>query len=183
MNYFKHKTSIIDENCIIGENTKIWHWTHISKNTEIGRDCTIGQNVFIGESVKIGNNVKIQNNVSVYQGVFLDDDVFCGPSVVFTNVKFPQSRFKTEKKNYSETIIKKGVTLGANSTIVCGITINENAFIGAGAVITKDINRNTIAVGNPAYEIGKICNCKIKVFKKPYNFAKCENCNFKLKSI
>jgi len=180
-NYFAHKTVIIDDNVKIDLNTKIWHWTHISNNAEIGKDCTIGQNVFIGENVKIGNNVKIQNNVSVYHGVFLDNDVFCGPSVVFTNVKFPQSRNKTKKKDYSKTIIKKGATLGANSTIVCGVTINENAFVGAGAVITKDIDNNTIVVGNPAKEIGKICNCKIKIFKKPYEFSKCESCNFEIK--
>jgi UDP-2-acetamido-3-amino-2,3-dideoxy-glucuronate N-acetyltransferase len=180
-NFFTHKTVIIDKNAIIGSDTKIWHWSHISNNAQIGKNCTIGQNVFIGENVKIGNNVKIQNNVSVYQGVFLEDDVFCGPSVVFTNVKFPQSLIETEKKNYSKTYVKKGVTIGANSTIICGITINENAFIGAGAVITKDIDKNIIAVGNPAKAIGKICNCKIKVFKKPYNLTKCENCNFEIK--
>ena len=178
--FFSHLTVIIDKIVMIGSNTKIWHWSHISNNAEIGKDCTIGQNVFIGENVKIGNNVKIQNNVSVYQGVYLEDDVFCGPSVVFTNVKFPQSRHKTKKENYSKTFVKRGVTIGANSTIVCGITLNENAFIGAGAVITKDVDKNIIVVGNPAKEIGKICNCKIKVFKKPYSFIKCENCNFEI---
>ena len=179
-NFFTHETVIIDQNVTIGSNTKIWHWSHISNSAEIGKDCTIGQNVFIGENVKIGNNVKIQNNVSVYQGVYLEDDVFCVPSVVFTNVKFPQSRHKTKKENYSKTFVKRGVTIGANSTIVCGITLNENAFIGAGAVITKDVDKNIIVVGNPAKEIGRICNCKLKVFKKPYSNIKCENCNFEI---
>ena len=179
--FFAHETVIIDENVKIGSNTKIWHWSHISKNVEIGKDCTIGQNVFIGENVKIGNKVKIQNNVSVYQGVYLDDNVFCGPSVVFTNVKFPQSSVKILKEKYSKTIVKKGVSLGANCTIVCGIIINENAFIGAGSVVTKNIENFSVVVGNPANEVGRVCLCKKKIYKKPYkkNFY-CKKCKMKI---
>jgi UDP-2-acetamido-3-amino-2,3-dideoxy-glucuronate N-acetyltransferase len=180
MKYFKHKTSIIDKNCIIGKNSKIWHWTHISKNCKIGLNCTIGQNIFIGENVKIGNNVKIQNNVSVYQGVTIEDDVFCGPSVVFTNVKYPLATKKINKNNYEKTLIKKGATLGANSTILCGVTIGMNSLIGAGSVVIKNVDKNSVVVGNPALEIAKVCNCKKKIFKKPYrSILNCKFCNFK----
>ncbi len=166
MKYFKHKTSVIDKNCTIGKNSKIWHWSHISKNSKIGFNCTIGQNVFIGEDVKIGNNVKIQNNVSVYQGVTIEDDVFCGPSVVFTNVKYPIARKKIDKKNYEKTLIKKGATLGANSTILCGIIVGENSMIGAGSVVTKNIKKDTIVIGNPSYELKKKKIKKNKMLKK-----------------
>jgi len=138
-NFFVHDTAILDKNVELGDNTKIWHWSHISNNAKVGSDCVIGQNVFIGENVIIGNKVKIQNNVSIYQGVRIEDEVFCGPSVVFTNVKFPNSIKKINKNNYLQTIVRKGVTLGANSTIVCGIEIDQNSFIGAGAVVTKNI--------------------------------------------
>ena len=180
MTKFIHKTAEIDENVSIGINSKIWHWSHISKNVKIGKNCVIGQNVFIGENVIIGNKVKIQNNVSIYQGVRIEDEVFCGPSVVFTNVKFPNSIKKINKNNYLKTIVRKGVTLGANSTIVCGIEIDQNAFIGAGAVVTKNMSKNKIYVGNPAREIGMICDCKEKSFKKPYVKDKCDICNFKI---
>tara|TARA_B100002051_G_C16718307_1_gene630794 strand:- start:390 stop:938 length:549 start_codon:yes stop_codon:yes gene_type:complete len=177
MKYYKHKTSIIDKSCKIGKDTKIWHWTHISKNSIIGKNCTIGQNVFIGENVKIGNNVKVQNNVSIYEGVIIENDVFCGPSVVFTNVKYPIATRKILKKNYEKTLIKKGATLGANCTIICGTIIEENSVIGAGAVITKKVKKSTVVVGNPAYEIGKVCFCKKKIYKKPYKKSlKCNKC-------
>tara|TARA_B100001121_G_C18557122_1_gene558518 strand:- start:145 stop:666 length:522 start_codon:yes stop_codon:yes gene_type:complete len=166
MKYFKHKTSIIDKNCIIGKNSKIWHWTHISKNSKIGINCTIGQNVFIGENVKIGNNVKIQNNVSVYEGVTIEDDVFCGPSVVFTNVKYPIATKKINKKNYEKTLIKKGATLGANSTILCGVTVGKNSLIGAGSVITKNIKKEAVVIGNPGVEIKKKNLHKNRINKK-----------------
>lgn len=146
------ETAIIDDGAKIGENTKIWHFTHIMPNAIIGSSVSIGQNCFIGDNVVIGNNVKIQNNVSVYDGVIVEDDVFVGPSVVFTNVKRPKSK-KPVNKNYSKTLIKKGVTLGANSTIVCGIEIGENAFIGAGSVVTKDVPADTLWFGNPAKQI------------------------------
>ena len=157
MKYFKHKTSIIDKNCIIGKNSKIWHWTHISKNSKIGINCTIGQNVFIGENVKIGNNVKIQNNVSVYEGVELEDFVFCGPSMVFTNIKIPRSEFPQRgKEYYSKTIVRRSASIGANATIVCGVIIGEYSMIGSGAVVTKDVPPFSLVVGNPAKVIGKV---------------------------
>jgi UDP-2-acetamido-3-amino-2,3-dideoxy-glucuronate N-acetyltransferase len=152
-NYFVHSTSIVDDNVSIGNNTKIWHFSHISEGASIGQSCTLGQNVFIGNNVVIGNNVKIQNNVSIYEKVILKDDVFCGPSVVFTNVSRPRS-FIDQKNNYSQTIINKGVTLGANSTIVCGVTLGEYSFIGAGALVNKNVPNFALMVGNPAKQIG-----------------------------
>lgn len=148
-NYFVHQTSIVDEKAKIGKNTKIWHFCHISSKARIGKNCNIGQNVFIGEGVKIGNNVKIQNNVSVYSGVEIEDDVFVGPSVVFTNVIKPRS-FINKKKLYLSTIVKKGATLGANSTIICGNSIGEYSFVGAGSVVTKNVPNNILVYGNPA---------------------------------
>ena len=129
-----HETAIIDEGAQIGEGTRIWHWVHVSKKAQIGKVCSLGQNVFIGNQVIIGNNVKIQNNVSVYDNVVLEDDVFCGPSMVFTNVYNPRSAI-SRKEEYKNTLVKKGATLGANCTIVCGVTVGEYAFIGAGAVV------------------------------------------------
>jgi UDP-2-acetamido-3-amino-2,3-dideoxy-glucuronate N-acetyltransferase len=154
MNYI-HETAVLDEGAKIGSGTKIWHFTHIMPKASIGNSVSIGQNCFIGDNVVIGNNVKIQNNVSVYDGVFIEDDVFVGPSVVFTNVKSPNAS-KPVGKQYTKTIIRKGVTLGANSTIICGVEIGENAFIGAGSVVTKDIPAGTMWYGNPAIEISKI---------------------------
>lgn len=148
-NYFVHETSIVDEKVKIGKNTKIWHFCHISSRAKIGKNCKIGQNVFVGEGVRIGNNVKIQNNVSVYSGVKIEDDVFIGPSVVFTNVIKPRS-FINKKKEYATTIIKKGATLGANSTIVCGNNIGQYSFVGAGSVVTNHVLKNTLVYGNPA---------------------------------
>jgi UDP-2-acetamido-3-amino-2,3-dideoxy-glucuronate N-acetyltransferase len=154
-NYFVHETSIVDEKVKIGKNTKIWHFCHISSRAKIGNNCKIGQNVFVGEGVKIGNNVKIQNNVSVYSGVKIEDDVFIGPSVVFTNVIKPRS-FINKKKKYATTIIKKGATLGANSTIICGNNIGQYSFVGAGSVVTSDVLKNTLVYGNPAKSKKKI---------------------------
>ena len=174
MNYYKHKTSIIDKGSKVGKNTKIWHWTHISKNTKIGSNCNIGQNVFVGENVSIGNNVKIQNNVSIYQGVKIESDVFCGPSVVFTNVKYPSAKKKIPKNKYEKTLVKKGATLGANSTILCGIVVEENSIIGAGSVVTKNVTKNSIVVGNPAVKIRRVNKSKNKIYKKKLkkNFKK-----------
>ncbi len=149
-----HETAILDPGAEIGDNTKIWHFTHIMSKAKIGESVSIGQNCFVGDNVVIGDNVKIQNNVSVYDGVIIENNVFVGPSVVFTNVKLPKS-LEPVNKNYTKTIIRKGVTLGANSTIICGIEIGENAFIGAGSVVTKDVPPNTMWYGNPAKEIKK----------------------------
>ena len=153
MNYTKHETAIIDEGATIGAGTHVWHWVHVSGGAKIGERCSLGQNVYVGNRVVIGNNVKIQNNVSVYDNVTLEDDVFCGPSMVFTNVYNPRSAV-TRKDEYRDTVVKRGVTLGANCTIVCGITIGEFAFIGAGAVVNKDVKPYALVVGVPAKQIG-----------------------------
>ena len=155
MNYSKHETAIIDEGAQIGSGTRIWHWVHVCSGAKIGDDCTLGQNVFVGNDVEIGNRVKIQNNVSVYDNVFLEDGVFCGPSMVFTNVYNPRSEFP-RKNEYQKTVVRKGATLGANCTIVCGITIGQYAFIGAGAVVNKDVPDFSLMVGVPAKQIGWI---------------------------
>ena len=148
-----HNTSIIDENCQIGEGTKIWHWTHISSNVQIGKNCILGQNVFVGSNVKIGNNVKIQNNVSVYSGVILENDVFCGPSMVFTNVSNPRSAIE-KKEEFKTTKVKKGATIGANVTIICGLTIGEYALIGAGSLVSKNVKNYSLNFGNPSVHRG-----------------------------
>ena len=152
-NFFAHETAVIDEGCTIGNDTKIWHFSHIMQDCVIGENCNIGQNVVVSPHVKLGNNVKIQNNVSVYTGVICEDDVFLGPSMVFTNVINPRS-FVNRKSEYKETIIRKGASIGANATIVCGHEIGEYALIGAGSVITKDVKPYALMVGNPARQIG-----------------------------
>lgn len=153
MPYKFHESAIIDQGASIGDNTRIWHWVHICGGAQIGKDCSIGQNVYIGNSVLIGNNVKIQNNVSVYDNVTLENDVFCGPSMVFTNVYNPRAAV-SRKDEYRNTLVKQGATLGANCTIVCGVVINQFAFIGAGAVVTKDVLAYALMVGAPARQIG-----------------------------
>lgn len=153
MEYIAHTTALIDEGAIIGAGTRIWHWTHICSGAVIGENCSLGQNVFVGNAVIIGNNVKIQNNVSVYDNVTLEDDVFCGPSMVFTNVYNPRSGI-SRKHEYRSTLIKRGATLGANCTIVCGITIGQYAFVGAGAVVNRDVTDFALMVGVPARQIG-----------------------------
>jgi len=150
---FIHDTSFVDDNVTIGQGTKIWHFSHILQDCKIGKDCSLGQNVVVGPRVTIGNKVKIQNNVSVYEGVTLEDGVFCGPSCVFTNVHNPRSEI-VRKNEYKKTLIKRGVTLGANCTIICGATIGAFAFIGAGAVISKDVPSYALMVGVPAKQIG-----------------------------
>lgn len=147
--FYIHESSIVDKNVKIGKGSKIWHWCHISKNSKIGKDCVIGQNVFIGENVAIGDNVKIQNNVSLYDGVIIEDDVFLGPSCVFTNVLNPRA-FINKKKKFEKTLVKKGSTIGANSTIICGLTIGSYSFIGAGSVVTKNVLNYRLVYGNPA---------------------------------
>ncbi|MET4694691.1 acyltransferase [Endozoicomonas lisbonensis] len=151
--YSVHETAIVDIGAEIGEATRIWHWVHVCSQAVIGERCSLGQNVFVGNRVRIGNNVKIQNNVSVYDNVILEDDVFCGPSMVFTNVYNPRSAV-SRKDEYRNTLVQKGATLGANSTIVCGVTIGSNAFVAAGAVITKDVPDYALMAGVPARQIG-----------------------------
>lgn len=148
-----HPTAIIDEGASISDGTRIWHWTHVCAKAVIGKDCSLGQNVFVGNDVRIGNNVKIQNNVSVYDAVTLEDDVFCGPSMVFTNVYNPRSAV-SRKNEYRRTLVKRGVTIGANATVVCGVTLGEYAFIAAGAVVNKDVKPYALMVGVPALQIG-----------------------------
>jgi UDP-2-acetamido-3-amino-2,3-dideoxy-glucuronate N-acetyltransferase len=153
MDYQSHETAIVDEGALIGAGSRIWHWVHVSRGARIGERCSLGQNVYVGDRVVIGNNVKIQNNVSVYDNVTIEDDVFCGPSMVFTNVYNPRSAV-SRKSEYKDTLVKKGATLGANCTIVCGVTIGEYAFIGAGAVVNKDVPAYALMVGVPAKQIG-----------------------------
>ena len=151
--YFAHKTAILDEGCRIGEGTRIWHFTHIMSETVIGKNCVLGQNVMVANRVTIGDNVKIQNNVSVYEGVICEDDVFLGPSMVFTNVINPRA-FIERKHEFRPTLVKKGATIGANATIVCGLTIGRYALIGAGAVVTHDVPDYALITGNPGRQAG-----------------------------
>jgi len=160
--YFVHESSYIDPDVTIGEKTKIWHFCHIMGNSQIGCECNIGQNVVIGPDVIIGNGCKIQNNVSVYKGVTLEDDVFCGPSAVFTNVYNPRSHI-SRMEEVRQTLVRKGASLGANSTIVCGNTIGAYAFVGAGAVVTHDVPDYALFTGNPARLMGWICSCGEKL--------------------
>ena len=153
-NYF-HETAVIDEDVLVGSETRIWHFSHIQSGSKIGEKCTIGQNVNVGNNVVIGNNVKIQNNVSVYEGVTLEDYVFCGPSMVFTNVLIPRCEFPQKgTKYYHKTLVKKSASIGANSTVLCGITVGTYALIGAGAVVTKDVPDFALVLGNPAKIVG-----------------------------
>ena len=153
MEYQAHETAVIDPGAIIGKGSRVWHWTHISAGAVIGEACSFGQNVFVGNRVRIGNNVKVQNNVSVYDNVTLEDDVFCGPSMVFTNVYNPRSAI-SRRDEYRDTLVKRGATLGANCTVVCGSTIGEYAFVAAGAVINRDIPPYALVAGVPARQIG-----------------------------
>jgi UDP-2-acetamido-3-amino-2,3-dideoxy-glucuronate N-acetyltransferase len=176
--YFVHESCYVDQPCEIGAGTKIWHFSHIMKNCRIGERCNIGQNVVVSPDVTIGNNVKIQNNVSVYTGCVLEDDVFCGPSMVFTNVINPRSHV-IRRDEYKTTLVKRGASLGANSTVVCGITIGQYAFAGAGAVITKDVPDYALVVGNPARISGWMCACGIKLRLTPagdHETATCSSC-------
>lgn len=179
--YFVHESSYVDEGVEIGEGSKIWHFSHILKGSKIGKNCIIGQNVVIGPDVTVGNRCKIQNNVSLYKGVELEDEVFCGPSCVFTNVYNPRA-FIERKHEFRKTLVKKGATIGANATIVCGVTIGEYALIAAGAVVKKDVQAHAIVAGVPAKQIGWACKCGVTL-KFKNNKAKCEYCgqNYKLK--
>jgi UDP-2-acetamido-3-amino-2,3-dideoxy-glucuronate N-acetyltransferase len=172
--YFAHESSYVDKGARIGGGTKIWHFCHILSGSQIGRDCKIGQNVVIGPDVNIGNNVKIQNNVSVYKGVTLEDDVFCGPSCVFTNVFNPRSAI-LRMDEIRNTVVKRGASIGANATIICGHTIGEYAFVGAGAVVTKDVPAYALVYGNPGKIAGWMCACGEKLSFKG-TMAVCKAC-------
>jgi UDP-2-acetamido-3-amino-2,3-dideoxy-glucuronate N-acetyltransferase len=173
--YYAHSTAVIDEPSEIGAGTKIWHFSHVMANSKLGKSCNLGQNVVIGPEVRIGNNVKIQNNVSVYTGVELEDDVFCGPSMVFTNVINPRSHIN-RKNEYKKTLVKRGATLGANSTVVCGVTIGQYAFIAAGAVVTRDVADHALIMGVPGKQVGWMCSCGVRL---PDNVPEsvCTACN------
>lgn len=172
---FVHPSSFIDGQVTIGSDTQIWHFCHVSGGTRIGEKCKIGQNVFIDKNVKIGNNVKIQNNVSVYRGVTLEDHVFCGPSMVFTNVFNPRSAYPRQESEFRQTLVKIGASIGANATIVCGHTVGAWAFVGAGSVVTSDIPDYALVYGNPAKIRGWFCECGEKLaFRK--NKAVCQKC-------
>jgi len=172
MEYFAHETAIIDEGCTIGNDTKIWHFSHIMSGCIIGERCNIGQNVVISPSVILGKNVKIQNNVSVYTGVICEDDVFLGPSMVFTNVINPRSHV-SRKNEYAQTMVRKGASIGANATVVCGNEIGEYSLIGAGAVITKPVRPFALVVGNPATQIGWVSENGLKLRFDATNTAVC----------
>ncbi len=180
MGYFAHETAIIDKDCLIGEGTKIWHFSHIMSNCEMGEGCNIGQNVVVSPGVKLGKNVKIQNNVSIYTGVECEDDVFLGPSMVFTNVINPRSAVN-RKNEYAKTIVKKGASIGANATIVCGHDIGEYSFIGAGAVVTKTVQPFALVVGNPARQIGWMSEYGQRLEFDSNGLAVCSESNIKYK--
>ena len=172
-NFFAHETAVIDENCSIGNDTKIWHFSHIMSNCTIGEGCNLGQNVVVSPQVILGKNVKVQNNVSIYTGVICEADVFLGPSMVFTNVINPRSAI-IRKKEYLRTIVKKGASIGANATIVCGNNIGEYAFVGAGAVVTKEIKPYALVVGNPSQQIGWVSEYGHRLQFDEEGFATCK---------
>lgn len=172
MSYFVHESSYVDNGVMIGDGTKIWFFSHIQKGAVIGRNCSIGQNVNIANNVCVGNGVKIQNNVSVYEGVTLEDDVFCGPSMVFTNDMTPRAKYPKGSAAYKKTLVKQGASIGANATIVCGSTIGRWAFIAAGAVVTKDVADHAVVVGIPAKQVGWVCECGQQLNKD----MKCSQC-------
>lgn len=174
--YFCHKSAYVDDGAQIGSNTKIWHFCHVMGSAKIGANCTLGQNVFISNGVQIGNNVKIQNNVSIYEGLILEDNVFCGPSCVFTNVKTPRSAYpRNTADDYLCTLVKHDATVGANATIVCGITLGEFCFVGAGAVVAKDVPPYALVMGVPARITGWVCECGVTL-KFDQQTAICAEC-------
>lgn len=177
MGYFAHESAYVDQPCRIGDGTRIWHFCHVMAGAEIGCDCSLGQNVFVAQDVHIGDRVKIQNNVSVYQGVTLEADVFCGPSVVFTNVRTPRSAFpRNRPEDFLPTLVRRGATLGANSTVVCGVTIGEWAFVAAGAVVTRDVQSYALVAGVPARRCGWVCQCGQRLGESGEQETLCVTC-------
>jgi UDP-2-acetamido-3-amino-2,3-dideoxy-glucuronate N-acetyltransferase len=172
--YWAHETAIIDAGASIGPDTRIWHWVHVCSGAQIGARCVLGQNVFVAGRVVIGNNVRVQNNVSIYDDVTLEDDVFCGPSMVFTNVINPRAHV-SRKDEYLKTLVRRGATVGANSTIVCGNTVGEYGFVGEGAVVTRDVQAYALVVGTPARRIGWMCSCGVRLPNRSGEI-RCESC-------
>jgi len=176
--FFVHESSFVDANVMIGTRTKIWHFTHILESTNIGEDCSFGQNCVVGPNVRIGNGVKVQNNVSIYEGVEVEDDVFLGPSMVFTNVINPRS-FIVRKEAFKKTLLRRGCSLGANATIICGVTIGKYALVGAGAVVTKDVPNYALVVGNPGRTIGWVSKAGVRLAFNKIGEAICNESNEK----
>lgn len=172
-----HPQAVIDNGAKVGKGTQIWHFSHVRASAEIGENCVLGQNVYIDANVKIGDNVHIQNNVSVYENVFLEDDVFCGPSMVFTNVKDPRSSHPRCKSEYGRTVVRKGATLGANCTIVCGVEIGQCAFVAAGSVVTHDVPKFTLVGGVPARVMGYVCKCGKTLIELKDGLYWCDRCH------
>lgn len=173
--FFVHESSYLDAGAVVGQGTKIWHFCHVMPGAVIGERCNLGQNVVVMPGTRIGNNVKVQNNVSIYEGVVLEDDVFCGPSCVFTNVTNPRSHV-SRKNEYRETLVRRGASIGANATIVCGTTLGEYCFIGAGAVVTSDVPAFALMVGVPARRVGWMCQCGNRLAVKDGS-ARCASCS------
>ena len=180
MSYFKHESAYVDDNCVIGEGTKIWHFSHIQSGAKIGKKCVFGQNVNVGNNVSIGDFCKVQNNVSIYEGVTLEDYVFCGPSMVFTNILDPKCKYpQVGAQFYVKTLVKEGASIGANATIICGITLGKNCLIGAGSVVTKDVPDYALVVGVPGKIIGWVSEAGKRLEFNKEGFAFCEKSNKK----
>lgn len=175
--YFAHETAVVDPGSEIGEGTQVWHFSHVMAGAKIGKRCKLGQNVFVAKGAVVGNNCKIQNNVSIYEGVILEDDVFCGPSMVFTNVKTPRSAFvRNTSDDYIRTLVKRGASIGANATVICGVTIGCNAFVGAGSVVSRDVPDYALVYGVPAVVKGWACECGVRLAFAGTREARCPEC-------